>query len=90
MRIRSLMQRLLLIYELIPEAVGVYAIPENHPQADNIKRADSFYIKGHNLPLEHPIWALSEWLGSQEAEHFKVDSPYKGTIAGIYRCGFFL
>jgi hypothetical protein len=81
---------LLLIFEVHPESLIFYILPTDHPQAENIRRSDSLLINSDDIPEVHPIWALNEWLATDEASQFIVDTPYKGTITEVYQCGLVL
>lgn len=81
---------LLLIFEEHPESITFYVLPTNHPQAENIRQSDSLLINSDDIPKIHPIWALHEWLATEEAGQFVIDTPYTGTITEVYQCGFVL
>jgi hypothetical protein len=81
---------LLLVFEEHPETLTFYVLPTDHPQAENIRQSDSLLINSDDIPKAHPIWALNEWLATEEASQFIVDTPYKGTITEVYQCGIVL
>lgn len=81
---------LLLIFEVYPESLTFYVLPTDHPQAENIRQSDSLLINSDDIPEIHPIWALNEWLATEEAGQFIVDTPYRGMITEVYQLGLVL
>ncbi len=81
---------LLLVFEYVPEDTSYHVIPSDHPQAENIRKSNGLMINEDDLDDDHPIFALSDWLNTDEAKSMRVETPYKGCITEVYSCGFFL
>jgi hypothetical protein len=86
--------KLLLIWQNVPEETKLHVIERGTPQAKLARASNEYYINGDDLEDDHPIYALSEWLRSDEGRESEIEmqkgESLRGRFSEIVVCGFFL
>ncbi len=85
------MNKLLFIYDEIPENIHFYAVPVDHPLIPSLKKANGFVINIHECPKEDTekaaaIFAIELALmteGTEYHECYDPKYPEKNAVKGI-------
>jgi hypothetical protein len=81
--------KVLLIWEEIPDKFKLFLVDRDNPMVALMRKSNGLYINGDDLPDNHVIFTLMEWV-NQEGQEFLTTTPVKGRISEVYGCGFLL
>ncbi len=81
-------EKLLLIWEEIPDNVKAYVLDADSPPAKLARQSAGDYINVGDLDEDHAIWALSEALDNVES--VEPTEVLKGPFAEVVVCGVVL
>lgn len=82
-------RKVMLIWEEIPDKFKLFLVDRDHPMVALMRKSNGLYINGDELPVNHVIFTLMEWV-NQEGKEFLTPTPVKGRISEVYGCGFLL
>jgi hypothetical protein len=67
------MSNLLLVWEEIPYRSKIFLVPTDHEMAASIRASAGCYINLDDLPIEHPVFLVNDWIDSGGADQFKIN-----------------
>lgn len=69
---------------------SLYLIPSGQVQ-EWVKQSHNRYINGDDLPGDHALFKLNDWLATEQAKNCKIEwaTPIEHRISAVYHCGFF-
>ena len=82
------MSFVLLAWENVPESIEFFRLPEDHAMVETAKASAGKYINSDDLEEDDPIFALSEFLASDEGKGMKLKGAvHDGPFATVISCG---
>ena len=81
---------LLLVWEMVPEDVDCYILDNASEQAQWARESAGKYINYGDIPNDHSIYKLNDWLQADEAKNCLRDNekPISGPFSEVVVCGF--
>lgn len=84
------MNRLLLIWEMVPDEVKMFSIEEGTELASLAEQSAGLYINGDDIEETHAIFKLNELLLEIEDASTRETGVVTGPFTRVIICGFLL
>jgi hypothetical protein len=90
-RLRHMEPCLLLVWNEIPEKVRCFLLPLKGEAARLARKSANKYINADELEADAPIFALSEWLATDEGKLTETQVPIKScSVTQVVVAGYFM
>ena len=84
------MNKLLLIWEMVPDEVKMFSIEEGTQLANLAEQSAGLYINGDEIEETHAIFELNELLEHMEIAGERKTGVVTGPFTRVIICGFLL
>ncbi len=75
------MNRVILVYNIVPEHLRVYDLTVNDEDFEFLKSCHNYYINLDDTPDDHPVNKLDEWLENKEDRIVYSDDKDSPTLS---------